>query len=90
MRLCKILQSGCWIELTSDKSHAKNTVKELFEHIIIAIFELDTLKNPCAQQAKSRDSAGNPRGRWLLVEGIHAEIWVVSETRIHAEIQGKF
>ena len=25
--------------------------------------------------------------RW---RGIHAEIWVVSETRIHAEIEGKF
>ena len=36
------------------------------------------------------DSAGNPRGWWLLVEGIHAEILVVSEIRIHAEIQGKF
>ena len=33
---------------------------------------------------------GNPRGLWLLVEGIHAEIWVVSETRIHIKIQGKF
>ena len=32
------------------------------------------------------DSAGNPRGWWLLVEGIHAEIWAVSETRIDAEI----
>ena len=36
------------------------------------------------------DSVGNLRGFWLLVEGIHAEIWVVSETRIHVEIQGKF
>ena len=36
------------------------------------------------------DSAGNPQGFWLLVEGIHMEIWVVSETRIHTEIQGKF
>ena len=35
------------------------------------------------------DSVGNPRGWWLLVEGIHAETWVVSETRIHVEIQGK-
>ena len=25
------------------------------------------------------DSAGNPWGLWLLVEGIHGEIWVVSE-----------
>ena len=36
------------------------------------------------------DSVGNPRGLWWLVEGIHGEIWVVSETRIHMEIQGKF
>ena len=36
------------------------------------------------------DSVGNPRGLWLSVEGIHVEIWVVSETRIRAEIQGKF
>ena len=36
------------------------------------------------------DSVGNRRGLWLLVEGIHAEIWDVSETRIHVEIQGKF
>ena len=36
------------------------------------------------------ESVGNPRGLWLLVEGIHAEIWVVSETRIHVEIQGNF
>ena len=36
------------------------------------------------------DSVGNLRGFWLLVEGIHVEIWVVSETRIRAEIQGKF
>ena len=36
------------------------------------------------------DSAGNPRGLWLLVEGIHVELWVVSEMRIHAEIQGNF
>ena len=37
-----------------------------------------------------KDSAGNPRGWWLLVEGIHTEFLFVSETRIHAEIQGKF
>ena len=36
------------------------------------------------------DSVGNLRGLWLLVEGIHGEIWVVSETRIHVEIQGKY
>ena len=36
------------------------------------------------------DSAGDPRGWWFLVEGIHVEIWVVSETRIHSEIQGNF
>ena len=36
------------------------------------------------------DSEENPQGLWLLVEGIHAEIWVVSEMRIYAEIQGKF
>ena len=36
------------------------------------------------------DSVGNLRGFWLLAEGIHMEIWVVSETRIRAEIQGKF
>ena len=36
------------------------------------------------------DSVGNPRGLCLLGEGIPAEIWVVSETRIHVEIQGKF
>ena len=36
------------------------------------------------------DSAGNPQGWWMLVEGIHSEIWVVSETRIHVDIQGKF
>ena len=42
------------------------------------------------QRAKSRGFRGNPRGLWLLVEGIHMEIWVVSETRIHVEIQGKF
>ena len=36
------------------------------------------------------DSAGNPRGLWLLVEGIYVEVWVVSETRIHTEIQGNF
>ena len=33
---------------------------------------------------------GNSRGRWLLVEGIHAEICVINETRIHAENQGSF
>ena len=36
------------------------------------------------------DSAGNPQGGWLLVEGIHLEIWVANGTRIHTEIQGKF
>ena len=36
------------------------------------------------------DSAGNPQGWWVVLEGIHAEIWVVSKTRINAEIQGKF
>ena len=36
------------------------------------------------------DSVENHRGLWLLVEGIHAEIRVVSEMRIYAEIQGKF
>ena len=36
------------------------------------------------------DSAENPRGWWLLVERIHAKIWVVGETRIQAGIQGKF
>ena len=38
---------------------------------------------------KLANSVGNPRGFWLLVEGIHAEIWVVNGTRIHLEIQGK-
>ena len=37
------------------------------------------------------DSAGNP---WGMVDlwwrGIPGEIWVVSETRIHGEIEGKF
>ena len=33
------------------------------------------------------DPVGNPRGLWLLVEGIHAEIWVVSETRIYVEFR---
>ena len=36
------------------------------------------------------DSAGNPWGLCLLVEGIHEEILVVTEPRIHVEIQGKF
>ena len=36
------------------------------------------------------NSVGNPRGLWCLVEGIHGEIWVVSETRIYVEIRGKF
>ena len=36
------------------------------------------------------DSVGNLRGFLLLVEGIHAEIWVESEMRIPVEIQGKF
>ena len=45
-------------------------------------------KQPSGQNLA--DSVGNPRGLWLLVEGIHGEIWVVSETRIHVEIQGKF
>ena len=36
------------------------------------------------------DPVGNPRGLWLLVEGIHAEILVIDEARIHLEIQGKF
>ena len=35
------------------------------------------------------DSMGNPWGYWLLVEGIPAEIWVVSEARIRAEMKGK-
>ena len=35
-------------------------------------------------------SAGNTRVLWLLVEGIQVETWVVSETRIQAEIQGNF
>ena len=34
------------------------------------------------------ESAENPQGLWLLVEEIHAETWVLSEIRIHAEIQG--
>ena len=36
------------------------------------------------------DSMGNPLGSWFTGEGIHLEIWVVSETRIHMEIQRKF
>ena len=28
------------------------------------------------------DFVGTPRGLWLLVEGIHTEIWVVSATKI--------
>ena len=44
-------------------------------------------KEPSGQNLA--DSVGNPQGLWLLVEGIHIEIWVVSETRIHVEIQGK-
>ena len=36
------------------------------------------------------DSMGNPQGLWLFGERIHAEIWIVSETRIHMEMQGKF
>ena len=35
------------------------------------------------------DSLGSPQGLCLLVEGIHAEIWVVSETGIHMETQEK-
>ena len=46
------------------------------------------VKGPSGQN--NADSAGNPRGWLLLVEGIPAEIWVVSETRIHTEIQGNF
>ena len=44
--------------------------------------------NPSGQNLA--DSTGNLRGFWLLAEGIHVAIWVVSETRIRAEIQGKF
>ena len=53
------------------------------------------VENPCFRRdipsgQNLADSAGNPQGFWLLMEGIHMEIWVVSETRIHKEIQGKF
>ena len=34
--------------------------------------------------------AGNPRGLSLLLKRILADIWVVSETRIHAETQENF
>ena len=50
--------------------------------------EIVNITEPSGQNLA--DSMGNPRGFWLLVEEIHAEIWVVSETRIHMEIQGKF
>ena len=36
------------------------------------------------------DFVGTPRGLWLLVEGIHTEIWAVSATKILAEIRGNF
>ena len=45
---------------------------------------------PCQIGQNHRDSARNLRGWWLLVERIQAEIWVVSEIRIHAELQGNF
>ena len=41
-------------------------------------------------RAKSRKFCGNSWGLWLLVEGIHTDIWVVSETKIHAENGGNF
>ena len=47
--------------------------------------------SPAAQQAKSRgfcrESLGMVDPWW---RGIPGEIWVVSETRIHREIEGKF
>ena len=52
--------------------------------------EISLVGDDIAQQAKSPYSAGNTRGWRLLVEGIHVEIWVLSETRIHMEIQGKY
>ena len=36
------------------------------------------------------DSVGDPWGFWWLVEGIHAEVRVVSGTRLHVEIHGIF
>ena len=44
----------------------------------------------CPSGQNFADSLGNPRGLWLLVGGIHADIWVVSETRIQKEIQRIF
>ena len=48
-------------------------------------FDLNKIPN----EQNLTDSAGNPREWWLLVEGNHAEIWFVCETRIYAEIQEK-
>ena len=45
---------------------------------------------PVPSRQNLADSVGNSQGLWLLVEGIQAEIWVVSGTRIHMEIQRNF
>ena len=45
---------------------------------------------PCDPSVQNlADSLGNPQGLCLLVEGIHTEIWIVSETGIHMEIPEK-
>ena len=51
-------------------------------------YQLVCMHGPSGQNLAA--STGNLRGLWLLVEGIHMEIWVVSETKIKAEIQGNF
>ena len=58
--------------------------------LVLACLLLKTAQQTTPSGQNLADSAGNPQGFWLLVEGIHVEIWVVSETRIHVEIQGKF
>ena len=63
--------------------------KLVLKHEEVQIFLHDFLiKNSVPSGQNLTDSAGNPRRRWWLVEGIHAETWVVSETRSNVEIQG--
>ena len=62
----------------------------LLQYIYISDIYIGAMEGYTPSGQNLADSVGNLRGFWLLAEGIHVEIWVVSETRIRAEIQGKF
>ena len=62
----------------------------LLQYIYISAIYIEAMEGYTPSGQNLADSVGNLRRFWLLAEGIHVEIWVVSETRIRAEIQGKF